>query len=467
MKSFLKINQNNKHFVMAISQRDNFSGKFGVIAAAAGSAVGLGNIWRFPYIAGENGGGAFLIVYLFFVIAIGIPVMMSEFVIGRRSGANALGSFRKLAPGKPWWLIGLMGIVAAFVILSFYSTVAGWTLEYVFQALKGGFAGKSQVQLNSDFATFTAGSFRPILWQMIFMVLTAIIVIGGIKNGIEKATKIMMPVLLLLIIAVCVRSVTLPGASKGLQFLFEPHFEKLTFNSVLMALGQAAFSLSIGMGALITYGSYIKKDTPLLGISVQIASIDTLVAILSGVMVFPALFALGIPNTGGPGLVFVTLPAIFQSMPGGYVFAIIFFILLSVAAITSTISVLEVVVAYMIEELKMSRIKATVIATIAISLMGVLCTLSFGPLADYKLLGMTFFDLMNFLSANVFLTFGALFIVIFTGWKLGKSAFIDEVKKSGKVNSVLISIIVFIIKWIAPAAIGAIAIGAFFIDGLT
>jgi neurotransmitter:Na+ symporter, NSS family len=452
---------------MAIGQRDSFSGKFGVIAAAAGSAVGLGNIWRFPYITGENGGGAFLLVYLFFVIAIGIPVMMSEFVIGRRSGANALGSFRKLAPGTPWWLIGLMGIVAAFVILSFYSTVSGWTLEYVFQAVKGGFAGKSQEQLNADFASFTSGSFRPLIWQFVFMLLTAGIVLGGVQKGIEKATKLMMPLLIVLIIAVCVRSVTLPGASEGLRFLFEPHFEKLTFNSILMALGQAAFSLSIGMGALITYGSYIRKETPLLGTSFQVATADTLIAILSGVMVFPALFALGIPNTGGPGLVFVTLPAIFQSMPGGYVFAIVFFVLISVAALTSTISVLEVVVAYMIEELKMTRVKATIIAASAITFVGVFCTLSFGPLADYTLFGMTFFDIMNYLSANIFLTFGALFIVIFTGWKLGKSEFIDEIKQSGKNNPVLISVIVFIIKWIAPIAIGAVAIGAFFIDGLT
>lgn len=452
---------------MAIVQRDSFSGKFGVIAAAAGSAVGLGNIWRFPYITGENGGGAFLIIYVFFVIAIGVPVMMSEFVIGRRSGSNALGSFRKLAPGTPWWLIGLMGIVAAFVILSFYSTVSGWTLEYVFQAINGGFAGKDMQTLNTDFATFTSSSFRPILWQIVFMTLTAVIVIGGVKKGIEKATKIMMPVLLVLIIAVCVRSVTLPGASAGLRFLFEPHFEKLTFNSILMALGQAAFSLSIGMGALITYGSYIRKDTPLLATSLQVAGADTLLAILSGVMIFPALSALGMGNTGGPGLVFVTLPAIFQAMPGGYVFAIVFFILLSVAALTSTISVLEVVVAYMKEEFNISRLKASIIGAVSITALGIVCTLSFGPLANFKIFGKTVFDLMNYLSANVFLTFGALFIVIFTGWKLGKSNFVDELNQGGKINPVLAKIIVFIIKFVAPIAIGAIAIGAFFIDGLT
>jgi len=452
---------------MALNQRDGFSSKFGVIAAAAGSAVGLGNIWRFPYVTGENGGGAFLLMYLIFIIAIGIPVILSEFVIGRRSQANALGSFKILSPGTPWWLIGLMGIVAAFVILSFYSTVAGWTLEYVYQAFAGGFHNKTTEILSNDFAEFTSDSYRPLIWQMIFMALTALVVLAGVQKGIEKYTKILMPLLIILILAVCIRSVSLPGASEGLRFLFYPDFSKITGQSVLLALGQAAFSLSIGMGALITYGSYIRKDTPLLSTSVQIASADTIIAVLSGVMIFPALFALGESPAGGPGLVFVTLPKLFEAMPGGAIFAVVFFILLSVAALTSTISVLEVVVAYMKEELNMSRKKATLIGTVSISVLGVLCTLSFGPLKDFKIFDKTVFDIMNYMSANVFLTFGALFIVIYTGWKLGKSAFVDELLQSGKVNPVIINIIIFIIKFIAPLAIGAVAIGAFFIDGLT
>jgi len=446
--------------------RDSFSGKFGIIAAAAGSAVGLGNIWRFPYITGENGGGAFILMYLIFVFAIGIPVMLSEFVIGRRAESNALGSFKKLSPGTPWWLIGLMGIIAAFVILSFYSTVAGWTLEYVVQAVNSSFQGKSSEQLGSEFAAFTSGSFRPLLWQMTFMLLTAGVVLAGVQKGIEKFTKILMPLLLILIILVCVRGLSLPGSEKGLRFLFEPKFNEITFKSVLMALGQAAFSLSIGMGALITYGSYINKKTPLLGTAVQVASADTLIAILSGVMIFPAVMALGENPAGGPGLVFVTLPKIFQTMPGGYYFAIGFFILLAVAALTSTISVLEVVVAFLKEEMKMSRLKSTIIATLSISALGVFCTLSFGPLKDYTINGMTFFDIMNYLSANVFLTFGALFIVIYTGWKLGFKNFIDEINIGGKVSAAVSDIVFFIIKYIAPFAIGAVALGAFFIKDL-
>jgi len=447
--------------------RDGFSGKFGIIAAAAGSAVGLGNIWRFPYVAGENGGGAFLLFYLLFVLAIGIPVILSEFVIGRKARSNALGSFRILSPGTPWWIIGFMGIVAAFVILSFYSTVAGWTLEYLVQAISGSFAGKSPEQLAESFGEFTQSSFRPLLWQMIFMGLTALVVLAGVRKGIEKYTKILMPLLVVLIVAICIRSITLPGASAGLEFLFKPNFDKITLQSILMALGQAAFSLSIGMGALITYGSYIRKDTPLASTAFQIASADTLIAILSGVMVFPALFALGGSPQGGPGLVFITLPQIFQSMPGGFFFSIAFFFLLAVAALTSTISLLEVVVAYLKDEKKMSRPKATLIGTISISAIGVFCTLSFGPLKGLTIFGKTIFDLMDFAAANLFLTFGALFIVIYTGWKLGRARFVEELQQSSTVNPILVNVIVFIIKFVAPVAIGAVAVGAFFIKGLT
>ncbi|MFQ3579392.1 MAG: sodium-dependent transporter [Bacteroidales bacterium] len=452
---------------MSLTKRDGFSGKFGVIAAAAGSAVGLGNIWRFPYVTGENGGGAFLLIYLLAVVLLGIPVILSEFVIGRKSQSNALGAFRKLSPGKPWWLIGLMGIVAAFVILSFYSTVAGWTLEYIIQSITGGFHNKSSAELAADFNNFTASSFRPLLWQLIFMLLTAWIVFSGIQKGIEKYTKILMPLLLIMIIVVCIRSLSLEGSYEGVKFLFKPDFSKITTQTVLLALGQAAFSLSIGMGALITYGSYIRKDTPMLRVSTEVAFADTLIAVLAGVMIFPALFALGESPAGGPGLVFITLPKLFEAMPAGEFFAVMFFVLLAVAALTSTISVLEVVVAYLAEEKKMSRKKATIIGTISISIIGVFCTLSFGPLKDFKIFDKTVFDLMNYISANILLTFGALFIVIYTGWILKKQSFFEELKISEKIHPILANILFFLIKYFAPIAIGAIAIGAFFIEGLT
>ena len=341
------------------SKRDSFSSKFGVIAAAAGSAVGLGNIWRFPYIAGENGGGAFILVYLLFIMAIGIPVMLSEFTIGRSAQRNVFGSFKKLAPNTYWYLIGLLGVIAAFIILAFYSTVASWTLEYTYKSVINSFSGRTPDQLTSMFEGFKASTFRPILWQLLFMSLTAWIVIAGVKRGIEKYAKILMPILLLLIIIMDVRAVTLTGAKEGVEFLFRPDFSKLDTNSVLEALGQAFFSLSIGMGTLVTYGSYINKRENLANTAISVSAADTIIAILAGLAIFPAVFAFGIEPNAGPDLIFRTLPNIFMQLPGGYFFSLLFFILLVVAALTSSISVLEVVVAYFTEELGMLRRPAT------------------------------------------------------------------------------------------------------------
>jgi len=433
--------------------RDSFSSKLGVIAAAAGSAVGLGNIWRFPYVTGENGGGAFLLIYLCFVFAIGFPVMLAEFTIGRRAQRNALGSFKKLAPGKPWYLIGLMGIVAAFMILAFYSTIAGWTLEYLVQAFANGFDGKTSEQLTRSFEVFQGGTFRPLLWQVVFMFLTAFIIYRGVKNGIEKYTKILMPLLIVLIIIICIRSLTLEGAKEGLDFLFRPDFSKIKLTVVLKALGQAAFSLSIGMGTLITYGSYIQKDNNLPVTALQVSVADTIIAILAGVMIFPAVFAFNINPAEGPGLVFIVLPNIFEQMAGGYYFAIIFFTLLSIAALTSTVSVLEVVVAYFSEELNMKRGKATIIAATAIGFVGVFATLSFGPLKNALIFGKTIFDWFDYLSANILLPLGAILIVIFVGWYLGKKNVRDELSNQGALKGKFVNTFMIIVKFIAPIAI--------------
>jgi NSS family neurotransmitter:Na+ symporter len=436
---------------MDLKDRGSFSSKFGVIAAAAGSAVGLGNIWRFPYVAGENGGGAFLLIYLLFIVAIGIPVMLSEFAIGRNAQRNAFGSFKKLAPGTGWSLVGLMGVVAAFVILAFYSTIAGWTLEYIVKAVQDGFSSGNTSEI---FTSFSTSTFKPLLWQFVFMILTAWIVFAGVQKGIERYTKILMPLLLVLILVIVVRSLTLDGASKGLKFLFAPDFSKITFGVVLEALGQAAFSLSIGMGALITYGSYIRKNNNLGKTAVQVASADTLIAILAGVMIFPAVFAFD-PSlaTEGPGLVFVVLPKLFLSMPGGYVFSIVFFVLLAVAALTSTVSVLEVVVAYFSEELNMSRGKATIISSVAIWFFGILATLSYSDLSDVTIFGSTFFDIMNYSSANILLPLGALLIVIFLGWVMKKKLVQDELSNSGQFKTKYFNVFYFIIRYLAPVAI--------------
>lgn len=441
-----------------LGPREGFSSKVGVIAAAAGSAVGLGNIWRFPYVTGQNGGGAFLLVYLTFILAIGFPVMLAELTIGRRAQKNALGSFKKLAPGKRWYLIGLMGIVAAFLILAFYSTIAGWTLDYLVQAITNSFDGKSSADLKNSFETFQSGIFRPLLWQLVFMFLTGYIVFSGVRQGIEKYTKILMPVLLVLIIIICVRSLTLPGAKEGLTFLFKPDFSKITWPVILDALGQAAFSLSIGMGTLITYGSYIPKDNNLPITALQVSAADTLIAVLAGVMIFPAVFAFNIDPAEGFGLVFIVLPNIFEQMAGGYFFSILFFILLAIAALTSTVSVLEVVVAYFSEELNMSRKRATIIGSVAISFIGIFATLSFGPLGKFKLLDRTIFGWFDFLSANILLPLGAICIVLFVGWFLGKKTVKDELSNNGTVKLPFLNVFMWIVKLVAPLAIAMVFI---------
>ncbi len=444
-----------------MEKRDGFASKFGVIAAAAGSAIGLGNIWRFPYVAGENGGAAFILVYLFFVVAIGVPVMLSEFTIGRRAQRNPIGAFNKLRPGSQWKLVGVMGVVVAFMILAFYSTVAAWTMHYVYLAVINAFAGKDSAALNDMFVSFQTSAFMPLFWQVVFMALTAWIVLAGIEKGIEKYTKILMPLLFVIIIILDIRAVTLDGASEGLAFLFNPDFSKITSATILEALGQAFFSLSIGMGVLITYGSYMPKNNNLSNVAFEVSFFDTLIAILAGVAIFPAVFAFHIQPSAGPGLVFLTLPGIFQAMPGGYIFAVLFFLLLLVAALTSSISVLEVVVAYFVEEKNMSRKKATAIATVSITILGVFATLSFGPLADFKILSKTVFDLLDFTSANIMLPLGGFFIVIFLGWVLPKKDVIDEISNGGQLKIKLFVIFYFIIRYIAPVAIGLI-----FLNGL-
>jgi NSS family neurotransmitter:Na+ symporter len=443
------------------SKRDSFGSRLGVIMAAAGSAVGLGNIWRFPYILGENGGGAFLIIYLFIVFAIGIPVMMSELVIGRRSQRNPVGAFKALAPRTPWYLVGMMGIVAAFMILAFYTAVAGWTLEYIYQTLIGGFVGKSSEELTVMFDSFRSESVRPALWFSVFMLATSAIVLGGVRKGIEKSTKIMMPLLFVILIVMCIKALTLPGAGKGVEFLFRPDFSKITGNTVLMALGQAFFSLSIGMGTLITYGSYIPKDNKLGSTAVQVSMIDLLVAVLAGVAIFPAVFAFGISPSSGEALTFIVLPGIFQQMTGGMVFAFAFFVLLAIAALTSTISVLEVIVAYFSEQLNMKRRTAIILATASMFILGISASLSLGIMRNVKLFGLNIFDLFNYTTANILLPLGGLLIVAFLGWFFPGRESKDELSNGGTLRLRYYSLYRFAIRFLAPLAIALV-----FLNGL-
>jgi NSS family neurotransmitter:Na+ symporter len=346
-----------------------------------------------------------------------------------------------------------LGIVSAFVILAFYSTVAGWTLEYIVQSLTGAFHGKTSAEFKTTFEGFISGSWWPLIWQMVFMFLTAIIVYMGVQKGIEKWSKILMPMLLVLIIVLAVRSLTLPGGMEGLKFFIYPDFSKITWDVVLKAMGQAAFSLSIGMGALITYGSYIPKNNKLSSTAFQITIADTGMAILAGLIVFPAIFSYHINPTEGPGLAFIVFPTIFSQMPGGDIFAVFFFFLLAIASLTSTISVLEVVVAFASEELKITRKKATIIGSLAITFVGVFCTLSFGVMSDVKIFGKTIFDLFDYSSANILLPLGALLIVLFTGWFLGKKNVRDELSNGSLLKVRLFGAFLFIVRFIAPVVI--------------
>lgn len=441
---------------MAINQntpRDSFSSRLGVIAAAAGSAIGLGNIWRFPYVAGENGGGAFLLIYIGFIILIGVPVMLSEFVIGRSTQRNPVGAFKKLAPKTLWPLTGFLGIIAAFFILAFYTTVSGWTLEYLYLAISDSFKAKTAESLAIGFDSFRTSGLRPLIWQNIFMFFTAFIVYRGIRNGIEKYTKILMPLLLVIIIILGIRSITLPGAGEGLLFLFKSDFSKITGTVILEALGQSFFSLSIGMGTLITYGSYIGKKERLGNTALSVSAADTLIAILAGIAIFPAVFAFGIAPEAGAGLVFITLPLIFEQMTGGYFFALIFFLLLSIAALTSTISVLEVVTAYLAEELNLGRKKATLLAASSIAVLGVACTMSQGPWSAISVGNKNLFDLLEMISANIMLPLGGLLIVIFVGWYLSKEKVFDELSNEGKLKAGFRYLYLFIVRFLAPVAI--------------
>lgn len=401
--------------------RDGFSSKFGVVAAAAGSAVGLGNIWRFPYVLGENGGAAFLLVYIFFVFAIGIPVLMSELLIGRKALQSPIGAFKTLAPNAHWHRTGLIGVICSLMILSFYVVVAGWTLHYTYLSISASFVNHTRAQIGGNFNTIAQHGVLSFSWMILFLGITALIVLRGIHSGIEKFSKILMPVLFFLIVLLAIRSLLLPGAWDGLAFLFNPDFSKLTQKVVVDALGQACFSLSIGMGVMITYGSYVSKKQNIASTSVAVAFADLLIALISSIAIFPAVFAFGIDPAQGPGLVFVTLPGIFSQMVGGYFFSIVFFVLLVIAALTSSISLLEVLVAYGKEELKLSRKTSTFLFFCVVALLGFFC-------AMYPFV----FDFMDHVSANYLLPIGAFLIVLFIPIVLKRKETRMELEAHGK-----------------------------------
>lgn len=446
--------------------RENFGSKIGAVLAAAGSAVGLGNIWRFPIETGQNGGAAFIIVYIGCVLLLGIPIMMSEFIIGRHTHTNTAGAYRKLAPGTSWKWVGRLGVLSGFVILSYYSVVAGWTAEYTALAITNYFDGKGANDFPAIFAKFVSNPWLSVSLMLAFMIVTHVIVIRGVKSGIEKFSKVMMPALFVILIILAICSVMLPGASQGLEFLLKPDFSKITGSAVLSAMGQAFFSLSLGLGCLCTYASYFGNDTNIGKTALNVSIIDTFVAVMSGFIIFPAVFNAGYTLSSediGPSLLFITMPNVFQQAFGSipvlsYVVSVLFYFLLVVAALTSTISMHEVVTAYVSEEFTMTRRKAATIVTIACSTVGVFCALSFGPLDGFKLFGMTLFDLFDYVSSNIFLPVGGMFIALFVGWYLDKKIVRDEVTNNGTLRAPYLRLIVFILRYVAPIAIGFILI---------
>lgn len=436
-----------------MNKRDGFGSSLGLLAAAVGSAVGLGNIWRFPYIAGKYGGGAFLIIYLGIVAVIGLPVMLGEFVIGREGRKDAIGSFKELAPNKPWFLSGVLGVLAAFFILSFYSSVAGWTVNYVVKAATNSFAGLSGDEITNMFVGFISDPIQPVLYQIGFMLVTALVVSTGIEKGIEKFSKIMVPLLLVIILILDFQALRLPGAMDGLKFLFQPDFSKIDARVILGALGHAFFSLSLGMGIMITYGSYISDKEHLGAMAVKVSIADTIIALLAGIAIFPAVFAFGVDPGSGAGLVFMTLPNIFPQMAGGYFFGVMFFLLLALAALTSTISLLEVVVAFLVDSTKMARKAATVLATVSITAVGVVATLSNGILSHIIIFGDNIFDFIDNTTANYFLTIAALISVIFLGWFFDKDKIYNQLSNNGTIKVAYDKMFNILIKYVAPIGI--------------
>lgn len=439
-----------------LMKRESFGSKFGVLAAAAGSAIGLGNIWRFPYMAGKNGGAAFIFVYLIAVIVIGTPLMISELALGRKTKTNSMGAYKKIRPKSKWKYTGLLAVITSFIILSFYSIIAGWVFTYLQQSVVGKLIKVAPNQLEGYFTTLSSNTFSSLFWSGIVVGVTAFIVIAGIQNGIEKYSKLLMPILFFTLVALMIRSLTLKGAGEGLEFLFKPDFSQLTGKSLLEALAHAFYSLSLGMGIIITYGSYIDKKESILPLSLQVIAADTIMALMAGIVIFPAVFAYGFEPQSGPSLIFITLPAVFQAMPLGMIFEILFFVLIGIAAITSTISLLEVSVSFVTEEFKMNRKKATIILALGAFALSIPSTLSFGLWQNVKIFGMSIFDFMDYMASYVFLTLGGLFTCVFVGWIWGTEEAFSEVTSDGLHKVPGYQVYRFIIKYIAPIAIGLI-----------
>lgn len=444
---------------MTEEKRGSFGSKIGIILATAGSAVGLGNVWRFPYMTGENGGAAFILVYIVFIFLLGIPGMVNEFIIGRHSASNAACAYHKMSRGRPWRGVGLLGILCSTIILGFYSVVAGWCLQYLYASIAGQLSGDADY-VRSYFQEFSSSLLRPILWSVGFVLLTHLVIIRGVKKGIERISKLLMPTLFVLLIILVISSCMLPGAMAGVEFLFKPDFSKITSDVILAALGQSFFSLSLGTACLCTYASYFGRETNLLKSAVQISIIDTIIAILAGLMIFPAAFSVGVSPDSGPSLVFITLPNVFQqafaSMPiVGYVISILFYALLAVAALTSTISMHEIGTAYFHEELKRPRVQAAWIVTVGACVIGMLSSMSCGA-CNLRLLGMSLMDFFDCITAQYMMPIGALLTSLYIGWGARTAVVNREFTNCGTVYRRLFPVYLFMVRFICPILIAIV-----------
>lgn len=452
--------------------RENFGSKLGAVLAAAGSAVGLGNVWRFPIETGQNGGAAFIIIYVLCIIMLGLPIMISEFLIGRYTHANTAGAFRIVSNGSPWKWVGRMGVFTGWFILCYYVVVGAWTLHYTYLSVTNAFYGVPAQQYENIFGDFVSSSWMPTLWLFLFIGVIHFVITRGVQSGIEKSAKLMMPTLFVITIFLAVCSIMLPGASKGVEFLLKPDWSKVDSTTILEAMGQAFYSLSLAMGCLCTYASYFEKNTPLAKSAVNVALIDTLIAIMAGFIIFPSIFNIGMdPNEAGVGasLTFVSLPNVFQQALGdgsvlAVVFSAMFYFLLFVAALTSAISLHEVATAYVTEEFNMSRKKGATLVTATILVLGTLCSLSFGPLSGVTFFDRNIFEIFDDFSGRILLPLGGMLISIFAGWVLDRRLYHNEISNQGNLKTPYFRMLVFSLRYIAPLAIGLVfldQLGAF------
>lgn len=451
-----------------MAAKTQFGSKIGLIAATVGSAVGLGNIWRFPAEAQANGGAAFLLIYIACVALLGIPVMLAEFSLGRGTGRDAVGSFLKLAPRKKWWVGGAIATLASYLILSFYLVVAGWTLEYFWQSITGGlYEGVGAEGMEATFADrmgrYITGSWEPLLATYAIIAINVFVLMKGVQKGIEKMSNIMMPLLFLLLVFFCIAALTLPKAPEGLRYFFDPDFRKINAGTFVNALGQAFFSLSLGMGILITYSAYYPKKTNLVNTSVTVSALDLTVAILMGIIIFPAVMSFGLDGESleGATLVFVTLPEVFASMPFTRFWSALFFLLLLVAAVTSTISLSEVSIAFVSDRFKLSRKKACWVVMLPLVALSSLCSLSQGPLSHIRLFHQNIFDFLDTVATNVMLPTAAILTCLFLGWIAPKTFLRNELTNKRRINRHLSSFIIWVIRYAAPVLIAVILVAKF------